>query len=287
MNRLLTLLAALAGAAALDDAGADERSSFCVMTFNIRYNNPGDGPNAWPFRRDEVAKFIQDREIDVAGLQEVTSGQLDDLKDRLPEFEFLGTGRDDGKRKGEFSPLLVRRERFEVAENGTFWLSETPGKVGSKGWDAALPRICTWAKLKPKVEGLRAVCVASTHFDHKGVAARAESAKLIVAKLDHLFGKSPAVLMGDFNCRTTDKPYQTLVESREGTNNTWYDAHGSSKSPHKGPDSTWNGFKAVVPGQRIDFIFVRGVDVLRHEVPEAKIGERFLSDHLPVVADVQ
>jgi endonuclease/exonuclease/phosphatase family metal-dependent hydrolase len=257
MSQLLITLVAV-GAIALvgDRAAGDERSTLRVATFNIRYNNAGDGPNAWLFRRDAMAKFFQDREVDIAGLQEVTATQFDDLKERLPEFQFLGVGRDDGKRKGEFSPLLVRRDRFDVLESDTFWLSTTPERGGSKGWDAALPRICTWAKLKPKVSGRSAICVASTHFDHQGVEARAESAKLVAAKLETLFGDSPAILMGDFNCRTSDKPYQTLVSS-EGKRKAWEDAHGASQSPHKGPDSTWNGFRAIVPGQRIDFIFVR------------------------------
>src|SRR5688500_5179790 len=94
-----------------------------VMAFNIRYDNPGDGPNNWKHRRDAVAKLIKERELDVAGLQEVMAHQLDDLKERLPDYEFLGVGRDDGKRQGEFSPLLVKKDSFKIEDSGTFWLS--------------------------------------------------------------------------------------------------------------------------------------------------------------------
>ena len=146
---------------------AEEPLPATVMTFNIRYDNPADGLDNWKHRRDAVARLIEEGKADVVGLQEVLASQLDDLKERLPEYEFLGAGRDDGKRKGEFSPLLVCEGSYKIGESGTFWLSESPETPGSKGWDACgLPRVCTWARLEG-VADRRSLLAACTHFDHR------------------------------------------------------------------------------------------------------------------------
>lgn len=270
---------------------AEEPASFVGMTFNIRYDNPGDGPDGWKHRRDAVARLIASRKVDVVGLQEVMANQLDDLRERLPEYEFIGGGRDSGKRKGEFSPLLVRKESFKVVSSGTFWLSESPDKAGSKGWDAALPRICTWARLESRVPGRSDVLAASTHFDHRGKQARLESAKLLRAELQSLRKKEEiaggAILMGDFNCTEQDPPYAALVEKPADGQAAWTDAYHATDVVHKGPDSTWNGFKEIVPHRRIDFVFVSGLNATRHEIVDERVAGRFLSDHLPVIVTVQ
>jgi endonuclease/exonuclease/phosphatase family metal-dependent hydrolase len=277
-------------------AEAEERTengpasaSLRALTFNIRYDNPADGENGWKHRRDGVAKLIAERKVDVAGLQEVLATQLDDLRERLPDYDFLGVGRDDGKRSGEFSPLLVRKEAFEVLSSGTFWLSPTPDKPGSKGWDAALPRVCTWAHLRSRQPGRGEILAASTHFDHRGEQARLESARVIREQLASLLRSKKIsgglVLMGDFNCTEKDAPYAALrgKDEKGGTTTAWSDAYYAERVVREGPDSTWNGFKEIVPGQRIDFIFSLGLRAQRHEVIDARIGERFLSDHLPVL----
>ncbi len=144
--------------------------SLRVMTFNIRYNNPADGENAWPHRKDSVAALI-DRHADVAGLQEATFEQIQDLRERLPEFEIYGVGREDGKEKGEFSPVFFRRSRLELVSGGTFWLSQTPEVPGSRSWDAAITRLVTVTQLRDRTLGERFYFL-NTHFDHVGSTAR-------------------------------------------------------------------------------------------------------------------
>jgi len=65
----------------------------------------------------------------------------------------IGAGRDDGKTKGEYSAILYRRERFEVEQGGTFWLSDTPEVPGSITWGNACTRICTWARFVERKTG--------------------------------------------------------------------------------------------------------------------------------------
>jgi endonuclease/exonuclease/phosphatase family metal-dependent hydrolase len=118
------------------------RKTVNVMSFNIRYDNPGDKENAWPNRKEMVAATIRFHKIDIAGLQEALSHQVKDLEKLLPEYGWFGVGRDDGRQAGEFAPVFYRKDRFKILHRSTFWLSETPEKPG-KAWDAALPRIVT------------------------------------------------------------------------------------------------------------------------------------------------
>lgn len=253
-----------------------------VMSFNIRYDTPADGANAWPHRKDWVAEIIG-READLAGMQEVVKNQLDDLEARLPEFEFYGAGRDDGKEAGEFVPIAWRKGRFAVAEKGVFWLSETPDVAGSKGWDAALPRVSTWARLKDSVTG-KTFLFVNTHFDHRGEQARRESARLLRRWIGENAKGDPVVLTGDFNTTPKSVPYRNLAEG-EGV--AIKDARLAVEKP-EGPESTWNGFMAIVPGRRIDFVFTSGAAAATgfRTIDEMREG-RFPSDHCPIVAAVK
>ena len=148
-----------------------------MMSYNIRYNNPGDGVRAWDRRKEEVAALIRFYEPDVLGLQEVLHGQLLYLEEQLPEYGRVGVGRDDGKQAGEYSPVFYRKNQLELLNHGTFWLSETPDQP-SVGWDASMERIATWGQFRRKNKGDTVWCV-NTHFDHRGEQARQESAQLI------------------------------------------------------------------------------------------------------------
>jgi endonuclease/exonuclease/phosphatase family metal-dependent hydrolase len=185
--------------------------------------------------------------------------------------------------------VYYRKERFERLDEGTFWLSTTPDKVGSKGWDAALPRVCSWLKLRDKTSGGE-FYIFNTHFDHRGELARKLSAALLRVKLPEIAGESPLLLTGDFNCTSSDAAYKTLTTGKTtaGTvaGEPLEDARDASAAKAESPDSTWNGFHEIVPGRRIDFIFVRRVAVHSHRVLDPRVKDRFLSDHLPVVAGI-
>ena len=176
-----------------------------VMSWNIRYDNPRDGVNAWKNRKDWVAEIITTQKVDIVGLQEVLLRQLDDLKKRLPEMDVYGVGRDDGKSRGEFAPIFFPQERFDLLDKSTFWLSRTPDKVGSRDWDAAITRIASWVKLKDRNTG-RVFYVINTHFDHRGEKARAESAALLAKQLREKFTEHPVILTGDFNTTPDSLP---------------------------------------------------------------------------------
>lgn len=284
---ILVLLSTVLHAADLQDVPREEADShpqLTVMTWNIRYNNPDDGVNAWPHRKDWVAEIVVQNEIDVAGFQEVLHGQFDDLKSRLPNMDSYGVGRDDGKLAGEFCPIFWRKERFELLAKSTFWLSATPEVPGSKGWDAALPRIASWVQLKDRLTGNNSY-VLNTHFDHRGEQARTESAALLLKQMRAQFAGQPVILTGDFNTQPETRPYRILTGADEAKAGPVYrDSYQHSLQKPTGPKSTWNGFEAIVPDRRIDFIFTTpSVKVMNVKILEDQRDGRFPSDHLPVL----
>jgi len=253
-----------------------------IVTFNIRFNNPGDGINAWPNRIEMVTGLLRFHEADIFGMQEALIGQIEDIQKELPEYQWFGTGRDDGKEAGEFSPIFYNTEKFILIENGQFWLSETPEKPGL-GWDAACNRVVAWGKFQSKVTGKR-FFVFNTHFDHMGVEARKNSAELIRNKINEMTSKShlPVILTGDFNLTPDTEPIalikKYLSDSREVT-----------IEPPYGPVGTFNGFKPGTEGEnRIDYIFVNSsVKVLKYGVLSDTKDQRSPSDHYPVLARIQ
>lgn len=252
-----------------------------VMTYNIRYNHPAD--SQWTARRSRIASMIQFHEPAVLGTQEGQLHQLIDLEDQLAGYERVGVGRKSGG--GEFCALFYQPVRLELLEYDTFWLSEAPRNPESQGWDAAFPRIATWARFRDRLTET-VFLVLNAHLDHRGDTARVESARLIRRRVAELVGTEPAVVMGDFNAEPQDRPIQLLTST--GAPVLLRDAMTAAETPHYGPMSTFNAFEAqVVEDHRIDYIFVRrGVRVLRHGHLSGRGWGSFPSDHLPVVADL-
>jgi endonuclease/exonuclease/phosphatase family metal-dependent hydrolase len=254
-----------------------------IITFNIRYNTPNDGINAWPNRIEMVTGLLRFHEADIFGLQEALHGQILDIQNDLPEYSWFGAGRDDGETGGEFSPVFYNKSKFILLKNGTFWLSETPEKPG-KGWDAALNRIVTWGHFQSKVTG-KQFLVLNTHFDHIGKEARKNSAELIRQKVQEMTKDKnlPVIVTGDLNLTPETEPVVLLKRYMK-------DSREVSEEPPYGPVGTFNGFKidADLSSNRIDYIFVRGeITVMKYAALSEFKDHRFPSDHLPVFAKVR
>lgn len=247
-----------------------------IATYNIRYDNAGDGVNAWPNRKEAVKALIRYHDFDVFGIQEGLINQVKDIA-MLGEFNYYGKGRDDGKEAGEHSVIFYKKERFKLLDSGDFWLSETPEKPG-KGWDATCcNRICSWVKLR-ELDSKKEFFFFNVHFDHQGVVARKESGKLMVKKIKEIAGSTPVVCTGDFNSTPETEQIhemETLLK----------DSYKQSILPPYGPIGTFNGFKFDAPMEnRIDYIFVsNGVQVLKYATLTDSRNQRYPSDHQPVV----
>lgn len=144
-----------------------------IGTYNIRYDNPKDTGNLWVDRAPVIASLIRFHDFDIFGTQEGYKNQLDDITTALPQYNYYGVGRDDGKDKGEHSAIFYKKDEFNLLNKGDFWLSQTPDKPGL-GWDATCcNRICSWVYLQHKKSGKK-FYFFNAHFDHQGVQARKE-----------------------------------------------------------------------------------------------------------------
>lgn len=260
------------------------QSTLRIMTFNLRYDNPDDGKFNWTNRKSLVFSTITSHNVDVLSIQEGLIKQINDLEKAFPGYSRVGVGRDDGKQSGEFSAIFFKNDKFELVDQSTFWLSQTPDIAGSRGWDAVCNRIVTWAKLKDKKTG-SLFFVFNTHFDHQGEVARRESAKLLLQRIANIAGLSAFVVTGDFNGDEKSVPYQTLVHSvSPKLLNTRY----VSKNGTKGPDCSFVSFKVEFKkGEVIDHIFVNEKSkASNHTIVDDNLNGFYPSDHLPVFVDV-
>lgn len=255
---------------------AQKTAALNVMTYNIRYSTEKDGINAWSKRKDNVKALVKFHEVDILCAQEALAEQYDAILENS-NFEAVGAGRDDGQRKGEFSPIFYNKNRFAKKDGGVFWLSLTPN-VPSKGWDAMFNRVCTWVRLYDKLNK-KEFLVFNTHYDHVGVQARIESAKLIKQKIQEIAPKLPVVYTGDLNVTPETDAIATIKSFLS-------DSKEVSIEPPYGPEGTFNGFKFDSPlKDRIDYIFInKGFKVQKYGVITDSKDQRYFSDHLPVFA---
>jgi endonuclease/exonuclease/phosphatase family metal-dependent hydrolase len=295
MDRLHLLLVIVASAVLLastaraaDPAAGPPSTALRVMSFNVRNSNAHDGDNAWKFRKALFFKTIRAFDPDLLGMQEVLADQYDAVHEALPDYTLIGVARDDGHRKGEWSCIAVRSTRFTVLDSGNFWLSDTPDKVGSVGWDAALTRICTWAKLHDKLAD-RDFVYANTHFDHVGKQARTNSAKLLATKLPELAGNQPIILTGDFNSTEDTPAYHTLTHMAEHGGAQLIDSYRETHPDRQTDEASFHGFKGTIAGSRIDWILhTPELKATAATIDRAKSDDgHYPSDHYPVTATLE
>lgn len=253
-----------------------------AMTYNIRLNVDSDGINSWVNRKDYFLSQIQFYEPDVLGLQEVTPGQLTEIAAFLKDYSYVGKGRDENN-QGESSNIFFKKDRFNIKDSGTFWLSETPDKV-SKGWDAAINRVCTYVLLQDKTKR-KSFWVFNTHLDHMGEMARTNGILLIIQKMKMLNKTNlPVIFMGDFNSEPGTERIKALK-------NEMLDTRDISIQKPFGPNGTFNGFKhneAVT--KMIDYIFISKNSpfvVQKYAVLSDSKDLKYPSDHLPVYVDIK
>ena len=254
-----------------------------VMTFNVRCDKTSDLQSNWQYRKDFAAQMIGFYNVDIVGTQEVFKNQLDDLLERLPGYNFLGVGRIDGKEKGEHSAIFFKAQKYEVENNGHFWLSQQPEAPGLLGWDAACERIVTWGIFIEKKTGLR-FTFFNTHFDHIGETARKESAMLLKKRIIEIAGTLPVILTGDLNVPPEALAVQTLLsdgflaDTRKIANFVY------------GPDWSFHDFGRTPMEERklIDYILVsKGSKVNKYACISETLDSTFLSDHNPVFAEIE
>ena len=253
-----------------------------VMSYNIRYDNPNDGENSWVNRKELLCSQLAFYEPDIFGIQEALPNQLNDISALLPNYAFVGIAR-DGNGKGESSNIFFKKDKFKLLEQNTFWLSETP-EIISKGWDAALNRICTYALLKEN-KTKQIFWIFNTHLDHQGEIARTKGIALILYKIKMLNTQNyPVIFMGDFNSEPTEERIINLKK-------LMIDSQEISEENPFGPTGTFNGFKHIeAVTKRIDYIFLSkesNFKVYKYAVLSDSKDLKYPSDHLPVYVEIR
>lgn len=254
--------------------------SFNVATYNLRYDNPGDSLDLWKNRLPVIADMVKFYDFEIFGTQEGLKHQLEAVQEQLPGYNYIGVGRTDGKEGGEHAAIFYKTSRFKLLDQGNFWLSPHTDHP-NKGWDAALPRICSWGKFTD-LRSDWTFYLFNIHFDHVGVVARQESSKLILSKIKDMAGKTPVILTGDFNVDENNESYFLLKNSGVLT-----DAFDLAKVK-LAADGTFNNFDITAkPKGRIDHIFLTsGFEVQRYGILTNTYNGRYPSDHFPVMIQV-
>jgi endonuclease/exonuclease/phosphatase family metal-dependent hydrolase len=279
---LVALLSLMVGVFSVEGSTNSQSPALTVMTYNLRFAS-ATPPNAWTQRRPLMRELIQQLAPDVMGTQEGVYPQLKDIASDLPEFDWIGLGREGGSR-GEFMAVFYRKARLEPLAYDHFWLSDTPEVMGSTTWGNSNRRMVTWVKFRDRMTG-NEFFVFNTHFDHQVQIAREKSAELIRKRIAALDTKLPVLLIGDFNAAAGSNKAYDILTAEKFLSDAWLVA------PEKRGDgvSTFNNFKpAEMKGERIDWILTRGdVAVERAEISTFGRDGQYPSDHFPVVARVR
>ena len=252
-----------------------------IISYNIRYDNNWDIENSWKIRRNKISQILVQYSPSIIGIQEGLLNQVQYIDSSLIDYDYVGVGRDDGKKKGEFCAIYFDTTRYVLLKNSTFWLSETPDTI-SVGWDAALERICTYGLFKDRITK-EEFWVFNTHFDHIGVVAREKSSELILKRINKINRQTlPVILMGDFNSIPNSSPVKEIKTELS-------DALQISLEKLQGPRGTFNGFNEDLPiEKRIDYIFTNDLKVLSYtHINDRLNNNRHISDHLPVMIKIQ
>jgi len=252
-----------------------------IMTYNIRLDIASDGENAWPNRKDYFTSQVQFYSPEIFGVQEATPNQVTDIASALSGYNKFGVGR-EGDGKGEACTIYYKKDRFQVQQSNTFWLSETPNVI-SKGWDAAYNRVCTYGLFRD-LKTKKSFWVFNLHLDHVGNEARVKGVQLVLSKITAINSKKyPVFLMGDFNSEPNTPQILEVKKVMADTRDV------SIEKPF-GPSGTFNDFKHDKPVTLlIDYIFVSknsGLKIRKHAVLSDSKDLKYPSDHLPVLIEI-
>ena len=183
-----------------------------TMTFNIRTAAASDGQNSWQNRKQLVIQVIRKYDCDFVGLQEVLGFQLDDILEELPEYEAISRTREISPYEGESCPILYKKEKWDVIDSKTQWLSETPEIPGSKSWDCTFPRIFTMGVFYNASSGY-GIYLYNTHFDNTSTRARTRSSAVLTRHILNNTSHEYVVVMGDLNSGEDDDAVISLVNN--------------------------------------------------------------------------
>jgi len=267
-------------------SGCDKTCEIVISSFNIRTSQAKDGANSWPNRKQIVLDFINESEISVIGLQEVTPEQYKFLSSNVLDYQMVGGGRLDGEKHGEATPILFDDERFKLLDHSMFWLSKAPQTPGSRAWESNMPINVTWVKLLEPQSGKR-FYVFNTHFEPENAAVREKGSKLLLSQIGRIVKLDHCVLLGDFNCSPNTNLYQNITKNWQEVSPLKPVLEGFDKKG-KNRFYTYNGFKTDKIKELQDYIFISSnIKAKAPKVHKIIKDDRFISDHFPISAKLK
>lgn len=297
------LLSALLGLAIASGCGDSETLSdpscgidLRVTTFNIRFDGADsssstDDPTGWLYldgpRRDNVVDLIREMNPDLMGVQEALANQVRDLTAALPQYSFVGVGRDDGVAAGEFAGVFYRTSRFVELESGHFWLSTTPDVPGTVFEGSNNTRMATWVRLRDEATA-RELTLLNTHWDHVSQPSREQSAALIRDRLSSIAGDAPVIVVGDLNAPSNSSPLAILFDETPAGTPRMIDGYRQSNPVPQADEGTVHFFTGVTNALRIDYVLhTDDLKTVAARIVRKNYGGIYPSDHFPVTSRLQ
>lgn len=272
--KTLTRILALALVVIFAACGAPETAPYKIISYNIRVLTPHDTDSLhWDIRKPATITMIEQEQPDIFGLQESFLEQTRYVEAECQQYVRIGVGENDEDPASEVNAIFYLRDKFELLEKKSIWLSETPDTC-SRGWDADYNRMATFVTLRDKNNG-KELTYINTHFDHVGRVARIESAKMIAERIKSLqaAGKKAIIVGGDFNSELADSLLMPMQEA------LGYARHDSPVTDDKG---TFNNWGRAAEGYIIDHIFYTGVTPKEYRTLDGNYGAPYISDHYPI-----
>ncbi len=246
-------------------------------------------------RAADIADLHDKIDADVLLLQEVSKGWIPYINEYMETrgYSYYAYGRYGGEFNDKdldggdaFSPILWKTDKFDVVDQGHFWLSMTPDVVRSASWlDGTVsdfPRCNCWVILRDKQTG-REIVVTSVHFDAYDDLVKLYSGDLLMQKMYQIAQGRPVIAGGDFNLPIEHMAYLHIAES-----NYLFDMrHQAVQSCTEG---SWNDFNQK-PDDDLgmgDHIFMtENVKAMVYDVfiEESYYDGKAISDHYPIVSE--
>lgn len=253
----------------------------CLISANIRFDNPADGINAWSHRRTILAETLLKHSPDIIATQEGRFDQLKDFEILLNDFEMVDQHRSWIKER-MYPTFFLRKSTFEFLKGEDLWLSETPDIAGSKSFGSAFPRLMTWIKIQPK-NAKSNFLVINTHLDHIKTETRTSQIQVLSREIKRIWDKSSIlVVMGDFNASPESEVREALMNEFPGLQDSWKIYNSAEESSH-------HAFNGLCPeGNRIDWIMIdKKISVEQCFLDKEPVNGKFPSDHFPVVCHIR
>jgi endonuclease/exonuclease/phosphatase family metal-dependent hydrolase len=229
-------------------------------------------------------------DFDILGVQEPYKPQIDELMEfhgNVYDYFVVHTGNINSRGESHSNPIFYRKDRFSLLSSGVFWFSENPDSVGSVSWSASQARNCIWVQLYDRKSGTD-FYVFNSHFDHKSVMARDNSAQLLVAKVRQIAGNKLAICTGDFNTKQTTPAFTSL------STGILMDTYAIAQRKENDEYRTSHGYRVIPPepgSGRIDHIFItrkfKSKKIIQWKICNETFDGNWASDHYPVFIDLR